>query len=173
MKKVLLAVALLSMNLVSLGEERDIREKKLTYQIGDKVDNFEIKSLEGKKVQLNEFIGKKVLINFTTTWCPDCQREKAIMEPDYQERFKDNPNVEFMVIHGPFKSDNFEIVQKYVEDNKFTFPSYYDSDKAVLRQFNVVNIPTNFLIDENGIVEDINIEDGYQDMKFFKKDELK
>ena len=72
-KIMLMMIAVFS---ISFANERDPREQKLTYLIGEKVDNFEVTSLDGKKtISLNELKGKKVFLNFTTTWCPDCIKE--------------------------------------------------------------------------------------------------
>ncbi len=44
---------------ISFSNERDPREQKLTYLIGEKVDNFEVTSLDGKKtISLDQLKGK-------------------------------------------------------------------------------------------------------------------
>lgn len=154
---------------ISFSNERDPREQKLTYLIGEKVDNFEVTSLDGKKtISLDQLKGKKVFLNFTTTWCPDCIKEKEILGPEYAEKYKDS-NVEFIVVFGPYKSDNREKVKEYMEKNGYTFTPYYDTEgKDLYNQFGVINIPTTFLINEEGVLEDVNVESGYKDMKHFK-----
>lgn len=149
-------------------EVRDPREEKLGYRIGDKVENFNLTSLDGQKeISLENFKGKKVLVNFTTTWCPDCREEKDIMGKDYVDKYRDREDVEFLVIFGPYKTDNKELADKYMAENNYKFPAYYDNSAKVIQQFKVVNVPTSFLIDENGIVEDVNIETGYNKLKYF------
>ncbi|MGL5645416.1 TlpA family protein disulfide reductase, partial [Cetobacterium sp.] len=109
---------------ISFANERDPREQKLTYLIGEKVDSFEVTSLDGKKtISLNELKGKKVFLNFTTTWCPDCIKEKKILGPEYAEKYKDS-NVEFIIVFGPYKSDNKEKVEEYMKENGYTFTPY-------------------------------------------------
>ena len=154
---------------ISFSNERDPREQKLTYLIGEKVDNFEVTSLDGKKtISLDQLKGKKVFLNFTTTWCPDCIKEKEILGPEYAEKYKDS-NIEFIVVFGPYKSDNREKVKEYMEKNGYTFTPYYDTEgKDLYNQFGVINIPTTFFINEEGVLEDVNVESGYKDMKNFK-----
>ena len=170
MKKIVrIILMILAIFSISFSNERDPREQKLTYLIGEKVDNFEVTSLDGKKtISLNQLKGKKVFLNFTTTWCPDCIKEKEILGPEYAEKYKDS-NVEFIVVFGPYKSDNREKVKEYMEKNGYTFTPYYDTEgKDLYNQFGVINIPTTFLINEEGVLEDVNVESGYKDMKYFK-----
>lgn len=154
----------------SFSEERDPREQKLTYLLGEKVDNFEVKTLEGDKIlTLEELKGKKVFLNFTTTWCPDCIEEKLIFNKEYEEKYKDRDDIVFLIVFGPYKSDNKEKVKEYMKKNNFTFQPYYDGEEMELyKQFGVINIPTTFFINEKGILEDVNVESGYKDMKYFK-----
>ena len=165
-KIMLMMIAVFS---ISFANERDPREQKLTYLIGEKVDNFEVTSLDGKKtISLNELKGKKVFLNFTTTWCPDCIKEKEILGPEYAEKYKDS-DVEFIVVFGPYKSDNKEKVEEYMKKNGYTFTPYYDTEgKDLYNQFGVINIPTTFFINEEGVLEDVNVETGYKDMEYFK-----
>lgn len=165
-KIILMIIAVFS---ISFANERDPREQKLTYLIGEKIDNFEVTSLDGKKtISLNELKGKKVFLNFTTTWCPDCIKEKEILDPEYAEKYKDS-NVEFIIVFGPYKSDNKEKVEEYMKKNGYTFIPYYDTEgKDLYNQFGVINIPTTFLINEEGVLEDVNVESGYKNIKYFQ-----
>lgn len=170
MKKIvkIVLMILIIFNTVFSGE-RDFREEKLTYLIGEKVDNFEVTSLDGKKtVSLNELKGKKIFLNFTTTWCPDCIKEKEILGTEYTEKYKDS-DIEFIIVFGPYKSDNKKKIEEYMKKNGYTFIPYYDTeDKNLYKQFGVTNIPTTFFINEKGVLEDVNIESGYKDMNYFK-----
>ncbi|MGL4652746.1 peroxiredoxin family protein [Cetobacterium sp.] len=152
------------------AEERDPREQKLTYLLGEKVDDFELKSLDGiKTVTLEELRGKKVFLNFTTTWCPDCIEEKLIFNKEYEEKYKNRDDIVFLIVFGPYRSDDKQKVAEYMKKNKFSFEPYYDGEEMQLyRQFGVINIPTTFFINEKGILEDVNVELGFKNMKYFK-----
>ena len=56
-----------------------------------------------------------------------------------------------------------------MKENGYTFTPYYDTeDKSLYSQFGVINIPTTLLIDEEGVLEDVNIETGYKNIKYFQ-----
>lgn len=152
----------------SLSQGRDSKEKALNYQIGDKIENLQFEFLEnGKMIKMEDLKGKKVFLNFTATWCPDSLREKAQMEEDY-EKLKSMDNIKFIIIFGPYGSDTKEKVIEYMKEHNYKVPVYYDTNKTMAKTFGLKNYPTSFLIDENGVVEDINVESGYRNMKYFK-----
>lgn len=143
---------------------------KLNYDMGDKLWNIKFISLKNREeiVTLDSLRGKKVLLNFSATWCGDCQKEKPIMNAEYINKFKNDSNIEFIIVMGPLRSDNPEVIKKYMSDNNYSFPVYYDYDKELLQEFGIQRIPTNILIDEEGKIEEIDVEHGYKHMNYFK-----
>lgn len=121
-----------------------------------KISNFKYYSPNGRELYSNNLIGKKVLINFSSTWCPHCIEEKKRLDTDYRALLKDNPNLEIIVIFGSYgkgeKVDTPLKVNNYLTRNKYGFPIFFDKDKSLLKLFNVSTIPINFLIDENGTI---------------------
>ena len=56
-----------------------------------------------------------------------------------------------------------------MKKNGYTFTPYYDTEgKDLYNQFGTINIPTTFFINEEGILEDVNVETGYKGMEYFK-----
>lgn len=149
------------------------KENKFPYLIGEKIDGFKVTSLDGRKtINLKDLKGKKVVLNFTTTWCPKCIKEKEILELEYIKKYKDS-NIEFIVLFGPYRGDTKEVVENYLKENKYTFPSYYDKvGEGLFNQFKITTVPTTILIDEGGTLEDFNVGSDYKNMKFFKDDLL-
>lgn len=109
----------------------------------------ELISPSGTKLNLADYKGKVVLLDFWATWCAPCR--KGI--PDLIELKKQ------------FKGQDFEIVGISVDDEKtkdqvvpfikqmgINYPvAYYDA--AILSNFgNIESIPTAFIIDKSGKV---------------------
>ena len=44
--------------------------------------------------------------------------------------------------------------KKYVEENKFTFPVYFDADDSIMKGFKINSIPYNIKI-ENSTIENL------------------
>ena len=119
--------------------------------IGQKVMDFTQNDMEGRTVQfsgLNK--GHYVLLDFWASWCGPCRAE--------------NPNV--LKAYNRFKSRNFEILGVSLDDNgtkwkeavtKDGMPWMQVSDlkgwkNVVAQQYGIQAIPSNFLVDPNGII---------------------
>ncbi len=51
---------------------------------GDIAPNFQLETLEGETVELNDYRGQGVFLNFWGTYCPPCEEEMPYMDNQYQ-----------------------------------------------------------------------------------------
>jgi peroxiredoxin len=58
-----------------------------TYELGDRVADFELPDLAGEPRQLSDLAGEWTLIYFTTTWCPYCTAEAPFLETEVAAPF--------------------------------------------------------------------------------------
>jgi len=119
----------------------------------EKVPNFQLEDLNGKKHESSEFLkdGKKTLFIVAAEWCPHCRSEAPEVQKFYDEN-KDNVNVVVVFISNRSSLLN---VRKYVESSKYTFPVFYDFDKSIVTGFKVKSVPFNLKI-RNSVIEDIS-----------------
>ncbi|VXC34956.1 extracytoplasmic thioredoxin involved in cytochrome c maturation (lipoprotein) [Bacillus sp. 349Y] len=114
---------------------------------GDMAPDFKLETLDGDTVQLSDFRGKGVFLNFWGTWCKPCEKEMPYMEKSYQQ-FKDK-GVETLAVNigeSDFLVNKF--VGKY--DLSFTFPM--DRNRELIDTYGIGPIPTTFLINPEGKV---------------------
>jgi Peroxiredoxin len=108
--------------------------------------------LEGKPVQLSDFAGKPVFLNFWATWCGPCVSEMASIERASQQ-FKDQ--IVFLAISNETPAQ----IQSYVKRNKLSF-KFGKLEGSYLDVY-VVALPTTMLIDANGKI--VSEEEGFRD----------
>ncbi len=130
------------------GEKVDRLFKKLGIikipRIPPPVD-FVLPDLNGRPVRLSDFKGRVVVLNFWTTWCPDCRREMPALETLHQ-RFKERP----WVLLAVDLRESGEKVAGFFQAHGLSFTALLDQDGAVGRSFGIRSIPTTFIIDGQG-----------------------
>lgn len=110
--------------------------------------DFALNDITGKKVNLSEFRGKVVLLNFWATWCGPCKAEMPSLNNLYNE-YKDKG---FVVLAVSVDTSE-KPVKSFAREHKLAFPVLLDKDKAVsFDEYAVLGLPTTFLIDKTGIV---------------------
>ncbi len=107
---------------------------------------FSLQNIHGETVDLRDFRGKPILLNFWATWCEACKEELPSMQRLY-ETLKDQ-GVEVVAIS--IDRSNFDRIRKYVEQYKLTFPILLDPDQKVRRSYFIMGLPTTYLIDGDG-----------------------
>jgi peroxiredoxin/mono/diheme cytochrome c family protein len=118
--------------------------------------DMRVPDIEGQEVALRSFQGKVVLINFWTTWCSWCQRERPALEALYTQ-YQDQGLVILAVNIGETAAQ----VKAYVIQHGLSFPHVLDSDQQVASWFGVRGTPSNFLVDRLGNI--VGGGSGYRD----------
>lgn len=116
-------------------------------QPGQRAPDFTLTNLEGEEVSLSDYRDKYVLINFWTTWCPNCQAELPYLE-DLQTNYPEQVQV-LAVNYG----EGQPTVKEYLTDLEFSdFMVLLDQNRTVGREYLVRGVPTNVFIDQDGTV---------------------
>ncbi|MEN8655860.1 TlpA disulfide reductase family protein [Streptomyces sp. 21So2-11] len=108
-------------------------------------------TLEGKKLDVGDFLGKVVVMNVWGSWCPPCRAEAPHFSKVAKETKSDG--VEFVGINT--RDDSKGPALKFEEDYGVAYPSLYDPiGKLILRfpkgSLNPQAIPSTIVIDREG-----------------------
>ncbi len=144
----LIIFILLSLLSSTEGEEDDLFSKIGVLQINEKKNapNFRLEDLKGRKIELKNFRGKVIFLNFWATWCGPCKEELPSVETLYQQ-FKEK-NFVFLTISVDYEGR--KPVKEFIEKHRYTFPVLLDHKYETLDLYKVKGIPTTFIIDKKG-----------------------
>ena len=117
--------------------------------VGDVAPDFEIATQDGKILQLSDFRGRKpVYVVFWNTWCSFCIK-KVPRYIKLQEQFADK--IEIIAINTTW--DDSPAQMRVFEDRfHINYSTAFDIGKLITDRFGVFNVPTEFIIDVNGII---------------------
>ncbi len=110
--------------------------------------NFVVFDGAMEPVELEDFIGKPIVVNFWATWCGYCKIEM----PDFNDAYHANPDVEFMMINYTDGNDTVDKASAFIRQNGYDFPVYYDLTLDASSAYEVEAFPTTLFISRSGDV---------------------
>ena len=126
--------------------------------VGSQSPDFALSTPTGERVQLSDYRGKTVLLEFFATWCPHCQAEAKHLV----ELHRKLPSTKFAFLSINVDSEDAATVLAYERFYGFPFPALLDpgglqrgsgreeGPGRVSRQYKVVIYPTFYVIDATG-----------------------
>ncbi len=134
-------------------------------KVGDKAPNFAALDQDGNSIKLSDYIGKKLVVFFyPKASTPGCTAEACNLNDNY-DRFKAQ-GYEILGVSADSAKRQANFKNKY----GFQYPLLADEDKAVIEAFGVWGPKkfmgkeydgihrTTFVIDENGVLEEVIIK---------------
>ena len=129
---------------------------------GDQAPNFEIENQDGKKISLDQFAGKKLVIYFyPKDMTPGCTTQSCDLRDNYQKLLSEGYEVIGV------SADSIERHQKFIAKHELPFDLLADVDKKMINDYGVWGPKkfmgkeydgihrTTFIIDGSGKIEDI------------------
>ena len=120
----------------------------------------------GNEINLKDYYGKLVIINFWATWCAPCKKEMPSLDKLYQNNNFKNLQVFAVNMEQPNHSKS----KKFFTDLKIKkLEIFFDRNLNFVKEFKVRGVPTTVLINKKGeefarIIGEVN----FQDKKFLK-----
>lgn len=109
-----------------------------------------LKDLSGKTVNLSDFKGKVVLLNFWAVWCAPCEAEIPELVEWQQEYEKDG----LQIIGITYPPTNKVKVRNFARKMKINYPILYGSKRTKELFDSGENLPYSVVIDREGNVKE-------------------
>ena len=111
--------------------------------------------MNGNRVNLSDFVGKPMIVNFWATWCGPCKNEMPHFQKMYEEY---GDRIEFIMINATDgERDTVSVVQKYISNNGYTFHVYCDTDLDAINTYGVYAFPSTLIINADGSIFDARV----------------
>jgi len=111
--------------------------------------DFTALDIDGNEVNLSDYIGKPIVLNFWASWCGPCKMEM----PDFHEKYLElGEDVQFLMINVTTGRETLESAYAFIEEQEYTFPVLYDTEMSAAMAYSAYSLPTTYLIDADGYV---------------------
>ena len=158
-----LALAVVTFLLVACGGDSDDTSQKLpsiatgseVQMAQDLAPNFDITLFQGEAklggtdLNVRQFQGKPLIINFWAGLCPPCRAELPDLQEFYDE-FSDRVTLVGVDI-GLFTGlGSVQDAKDLLEELQISYPVGFTDDSSVISKYKVFGMPTTIFIDANG-----------------------
>ena len=121
--------------------------KRSIVKAGDEAPNFRLRDMNGQFVNLSDFRGKVVLLNFWATWCGPCRVEMPAMEQLYRTYARKD----FEILAVSTDPQGIAVTRPFQQEIGLTFPILHDADYQVGLTYGARSLPMTFMVDRQGI----------------------
>lgn len=119
------------------------------YELGDTAENFTLPDLNGENVSLHDHLGRIIVLNFFTTWCPGCNEEAERLQNDISAVYGEQGVTVIAVDIMEMTS----LVQGWAAAQGVTYEILLAPDWTLFDEFpNALGLPYNAILDPNMVI---------------------
>ena len=131
----------------SANEISDIKNLVINKDL-KKYDGLTFLDAQNNQLDLSDYRGNLVLLNFWATWCAPCKEEMPSLDLLQNQENLDRLKI-FPINVG---QDNLENSLKFFEDLKIkNLKIYFDSPITLAKKFGLRGIPTSIIFNKDGL----------------------
>jgi cytochrome c biogenesis protein CcmG/thiol:disulfide interchange protein DsbE len=113
---------------------------------------FSLTSFEGETIQLSDYRGQVVVLNFWASWCPPCREEAPYLE-EFWRKYREKG----VVFIGVDYVDVEPEALAYIEEFNITYINGPDLRTAISQAYNIQGVPETFFINKNGEIGHVHV----------------
>lgn len=110
----------------------------------DDIKKVKLKDLNDKKIDLDQFKGKTVFINFWATWCKPCLQEMPSIES--AQAILKNQNVVFLLA----SNEELNQIDAFIKKHSYTFQYVHLEN---MEDLGIQALPTTYIFNSEGKLE--------------------
>jgi len=133
-------------------------------KIDEAVPKFSLPDLNGNTVSLKQYTGKTVILHFWQSAFDPCAKEMPYFQ-ELQDEWSQSGDTVFLAIDVGEQTDT---VKAFMQENNYTFNVLLDSKDEVAGKYNVLYVPTTFILDGEGNLK-LKVEGSFKDKSAIEK----
>ena len=145
--KFLLVIFYLLSTVISYSTEQPNFKNLIVHSETKKLKKVEFKNNFNEIINLNEYTGKLIILNFWATWCAPCKEEMPHLDNLQSNNELENLKI-FPINVGKEKIEKIE--KFFLELKVKNLDIYFDDSIKLANLFSLRGIPTSIIINKDG-----------------------
>jgi len=124
--------------------------------VGSVAPDFELETLDGKKIALHDLRGSIVVLDFWATWCVPCWT--ALKETQKLSTWAASEKLKVAIVpintseHGSDNKEKMDRVRRFWKAQNFLMSTLVDAEPKTLKAYGSQGLPTVVLISDSGTI---------------------
>ena len=145
--KFFITVIIIFSTFSSYSKDLNLPKNLIIYEKPKEYKDVAFNNILEKDINLIDYDGKLVLMNFWATWCEPCKEEMPSLDKlSLDKNFK---NLEILPINIGQEKIN-KIKEFYIKTNIENLDIFYDTDVRLAKKFLLRGVPTTLIINKDG-----------------------
>ncbi|KAA0956380.1 TlpA family protein disulfide reductase [Planococcus sp. ANT_H30] len=148
----LAAIGIMALNFFTKSEStkqsETITPTSTGLSLGAKAPDFTLIDQHGQTVQLSDYRGKKVILNFWATWCPPCRAEMPHMQQFHENNL--DGDVEILAVNLTEQDNGEQAIRSFIDEFGLTFTMPMDETGSVAQTYQIRTVPTTYILNTKG-----------------------
>ncbi len=109
--------------------------------------DFVLTTYDGERLQLSDFRGQVVLLNFWASWCPPCRVEAPVLQ-----RAAERLGSAGVTVIGIDVWDDAAQARAFLDEFDVSYPNAEDATRSIPVEYGVTGLPETFVISPSGVL---------------------
>lgn len=142
--------------------------------VGSVAPDFELETLDGKKIALHDLRGSIVVLDFWATWCLPCWT--ALKETQKLSTWTAGEKLKVVIVpintseHGSDNKEKMDRVRRFWKAQNFPMPTLVDAESQIVKAYGSQGLPTVVLISDSGTILRYHVGDSPELLETLKRE---